>query len=51
MQVFKQKEVKFQRIKKKNCKRYMKKDYFGNQMIEMHCVRRFIMSMITKKLT
>ncbi len=28
----------------------MKKDYFGNQIVEMHCVKHFIMLMITKKL-
>jgi hypothetical protein len=29
----------------------MHKDYFGNQIIEMHYVEHFIVLMITKKLT
>jgi hypothetical protein len=50
MQVFKQEEAKIQRIKKKIWKHYMQKDYFANQIVEMHCVRHFIMLMIRKKI-
>jgi hypothetical protein len=35
---------------KKYIKNYMHKDYFGNQIAEMHYVGHFIMLMITKKL-
>ncbi len=28
----------------------MQKDYFANQIVEMHCVRHFIMLMIRKKI-
>jgi len=36
---------------KENLKSYMHKDYFKNQIVEMHCVEYFIMLIIIKKLT
>ncbi len=36
---------------KKIWKGYMHKDYFGNQITEMHCVGYFIVLMIIKRLT